>query len=90
MPASHTGRYFGWVAGGCLSVPCSSATLLKTCGPPMKASFGPTRPLLGSGITAAWGGSTSPGAIVKPVKDLLAFFVPRNGKFTVWQSREGS
>ena len=51
----------------------------------MKASFGPTRPLVGLGITAAWGVSTSPGAIVKAVNDLLASFVPRNGKFTVWQ-----
>ena len=65
VSASHTGRYFGWVAGGCLSVPCSSAILSKTCGPPTKASFGPTEALVDVVASAAWDVSTSPGAIVK-------------------------
>ena len=75
VSASHTGRYFGWVAGGCFSVPCSSAVLLKTCGPPMKASFGPTEAFAKSEAGAVWGGSTIPGAIVKIAPDYACFFV---------------
>ena len=53
-------------------MPCSSAILLKTCGPPMKASFGPTEALAKPEAVVAWGGSMSPGAIANVAQSLLA------------------
>ena len=53
-------------------MPCSSAILLKTCGPPMKASFGPTEALATLEAGVAWGGSMSPGAIANFAQILLA------------------
>ena len=61
------------VAGGCFSVPRSSAILLNTCGPPTKASFGPTGALAKVEAGAVCGGSTSPGAMVKFGTSFLFF-----------------
>ena len=44
-------------------MPCSSVILSKTCGPPTKASFGPTEALVDAKAGAAWDVSTSAGAI---------------------------